>query len=87
MTTHSEDDKIKLADTDMKKIKVILLLAFPAIIENLFQTILGFVDTYFVSKLGLVEVSAVGVTNAVLAIYFALFMAIGVAANVYILIF
>jgi putative MATE family efflux protein len=84
MTTHSEDDKIKLADTDMKKIKVILLLAFPAIIENLFQTILGFVDTYFVSKLGLVEVSAVGVTNAVLAIYFALFMAIGVAANVYI---
>lgn len=34
------------------------------------------------SKLGLAEVSAVGVTNAVLAIYFALFMAIGVAANV-----
>ncbi|WP_088051906.1 MATE family efflux transporter [Virgibacillus dakarensis] len=84
MTTHMEDDKIKLADTDGKKMKIILLLAFPAVIENLFQTILGFVDTYFVSKLGLVEVSAVGVTNAVLAIYFALFMALGVAANVYI---
>ncbi|MEN1970652.1 MATE family efflux transporter [Lentibacillus sp. N15] len=84
MTTHIEDDKINPADTDGKKLKIILLLAFPAVIENLFQTILGFVDTYFVSKLGLVEVSAVGVTNAVLAIYFALFMALGVAANVYI---
>lgn len=64
------------------KIKIILVLALPAVIENLFQTILGFVDTYFVSKIGLAEVSAVGVTNALLAIYFALFMAIGVAANV-----
>lgn len=64
------------------KIKIILVLALPAVIENFFQTILGFVDTYFVSKIGLAEVSAVGVTNALLAIYFALFMAIGVAANV-----
>ena len=70
--------------TNGQKVKVILLLAFPAIIENFFQTILGFVDTYFVSKLGLIEVSAVGVSNALLAIYFALFMALGVAANVYI---
>ena len=64
------------------KIKIILVLALPAVIENFFQTILGFVDTYFVSKIGLAEVSAVGVTNALLAIYFALFMAIGVAVNV-----
>src|SRR5690625_7600439 len=54
----------------------------PAVVENFFQTIIGFVDTYFVSKIGLTEVSAVGVSNAVLAIYFALFMAICVAANV-----
>ncbi|MBU0904737.1 MAG: MATE family efflux transporter [Firmicutes bacterium] len=65
-----------------EKIKIIIVLAMPAVIENFFQTILGFVDTYFVSKIGLEEVSAVGVTNALLAIYFALFMAIGVAANV-----
>src|SRR5699024_357487 len=64
------------------KIKIILVLAMPAVVENFFQTIIGFVDTYFVSKIGLAEVSAVGVSNAVLAIYFALFMAIGVAANV-----
>ncbi len=73
-----------LADpqTLKSRLKLIALLAVPAVIENFFQTILGFVDTFFVSKIGLAEVSAVGVTNALLAIYFALFMAIGVAANV-----
>lgn len=74
--------KIRYAENNKDKIKIILALAIPAVIENFFQTILGFVDTYFVSKIGLAEVSAVGVTNAMLAIYFALFMAIGVAANV-----
>lgn len=65
-------------------IKTILILAIPVVIENFFQMILGFVDTLFVSKLGLIEVTAVGVTNAILAVYFAIFMAIGVSANVYI---
>ncbi|MDX1770125.1 MAG: MATE family efflux transporter, partial [Planococcaceae bacterium] len=35
-----------------EKIKIIIVLAMPAVIENFFQTILGFVDTYFVSKIG-----------------------------------
>ncbi|WP_368659649.1 MATE family efflux transporter (plasmid) [Metabacillus halosaccharovorans] len=78
----NHEGNIQYADNNKEKIKIILVLALPAVIENFFQTILGFVDTYFVSKIGLAEVSAVGVTNAVLAIYFALFMAIGVAANV-----
>lgn len=64
------------------KIKVILLLAMPAVMENFFQTILGFVDTLFVSKISLDAVSAVGVTNAILAVYIAVFMSLGVAVNV-----
>lgn len=68
--------------TDRERLKIIVVLALPAVIENFFQTLLGFVDTYFVSQISLSAVSAVGITNAVLAIYFALFMAIGVAANV-----
>ncbi|WP_225987794.1 MATE family efflux transporter [Rufibacter sp. LB8] len=64
------------------KMKLILLLALPAVIENFFQTFIGFVDVYFLSKIGLAEVSAVGATNAILAIYFAVFMAIGVASNI-----
>ncbi|MDC3417011.1 MATE family efflux transporter [Aquibacillus salsiterrae] len=77
-----QEKTIQHAENTADKVKIILVLAMPAVIENFFQTILGFVDTYFVSKIGLAEVSAVGVANAVLAIYFALFMAIGVAANV-----
>ncbi len=80
METHAGN--IHIVENNKVKLKIILALALPAVIENFFQTLLGFVDTYFVSKIGLVEVSAVGVTNSIVAIYFALFMAIGVAANV-----
>ena len=72
------------SETNRQIVKTILLLSIPAVIDNFFQTILGFVDTLFVSQLGLIEVSAVGVTNAILAVYFAVFMSIGVAANVFI---
>ncbi|WP_227396111.1 MATE family efflux transporter [Jeotgalibacillus aurantiacus] len=75
---------LDVASSRKDKIKVILLLAIPAVAENFFQTVLGFVDTLFVSQIGLAEVSAVGVTNAILAIYFAVFMAVGVAVNVYV---
>ncbi|MDF2036459.1 MATE family efflux transporter [Cytobacillus oceanisediminis] len=71
-------------ESNSQILKTIFFLAMPAVIENFFQTILGFVDTLFVSKLGLIEVSAVGITNAILAVYFAVFMSIGVAANVFI---
>ncbi|MBN8204319.1 MATE family efflux transporter, partial [Bacillus sp. NTK034] len=55
-------------ESNSQILKTILFLAMPAVIENFFQTILGFVDTLFVSKLGLIEVSAVGITNAILAV-------------------
>lgn len=71
-----------IADTNRRqKIKIILALAVPAMIENFLQTIVGFVDTIFVAKLGLEEVAAVGVTNAIVAVYIAVFMAIGVGAS------
>lgn len=69
-------------ETKPQILRTIFLLALPAVIENFFHTILGFVDTLFVSKLGLIEVSAVGVTNAILAVYFAIFMSVGISANV-----
>ncbi|MCH4827284.1 MATE family efflux transporter [Planococcus halocryophilus] len=75
-------DQVLKPQNDRDRMKIIVILAVPAVIENFFQTLLGFVDTYFVSQISLSAVSAVGITNAVLAIYFALFMAIGVAANV-----
>ncbi|WP_116541387.1 MATE family efflux transporter [Pontibacter virosus] len=82
MEANKEQVDIPVTATLRDKMKIVLLLAFPAVVENFFQTFIGFVDVYFVSKIGLAEVSAIGATNAVLAIYFAVFMAIGVAANV-----
>ncbi|USK36595.1 MATE family efflux transporter (plasmid) [Bacillus sp. F19] len=67
--------------TTKEKLTTILLLAIPAMIENILQTVVGFVDTLFVARLGLVEVTAVGIANAVLAVYMAIFMAIGVGAS------
>ena len=67
--------------TDRQKLKIILALAIPAVIENLLQTIVGFVDTLFVAKLGLNEVTAVGISNALIAVYLALFLAIGTGTS------
>jgi putative MATE family efflux protein len=67
--------------TIKQKLSVIIALAIPAMIENILQTIVGFVDTLFVAKIGLNEVTAVGVANAVLAVYIAIFMAIGVGTS------
>lgn len=63
------------------KIKVVLALAVPTIVENFLLTIVGFVDTLFVSRIGLHEVAAVGVTNAIVAIYIAVFMAMGIGTS------
>ncbi|RYM04988.1 MATE family efflux transporter [Sporolactobacillus sp. THM7-7] len=50
-------------------------------IESLLQTVVGFVDTLFVAKLGLGSVTAVSVANTLLAVYIALFMAIGIGTS------
>jgi putative MATE family efflux protein len=76
-----EEVPLKDSTTTKQKIFIILGLAVPAMIENILQTVVGFVDTLFVSKLGLNEVTAVGVANAVLAVYIAIFMAIGVGTS------
>lgn len=60
----------------------LISLAIPAMIESLLQSIVGFVDSLFISKLGLVEVASVGMANAILQIYFAVFLATGTAATV-----
>lgn len=75
-------DPIPVTDTTSReKIKIILTLGIPAMIENFLQTIVGFVDTLFVAKLGLNEVAAVGVSNTIIAIYIAIFMALSVGTS------
>ncbi|WP_059173206.1 MATE family efflux transporter [Bacillus sp. FJAT-27445] len=74
-------EELEERKTSKKKLRVILALALPAMIENILQTVVGFVDTLFVAKIGLTEITAVGVANAILAVYIAIFMAIGVGTS------
>lgn len=50
-------------------------------IENLLQTLVGFADTLFVARIGLKAVTAVGAANALLAVYIAVFMAVGIGTS------
>lgn len=61
--------------------KEIFRLALPATIENVFQTLVGFVDTLLIAQLGLVAVTAVGLANTILNVYLAVFLAIGVGGT------
>ncbi|HEM4989027.1 TPA: MATE family efflux transporter, partial [Streptococcus suis] len=60
--------------------KEIIRLALPATVENIFQTLVGFVDTLLIAQLGLVAVTAVGLANTILNVYLAVYMALGVGA-------
>ncbi|WP_010305750.1 MATE family efflux transporter [Kurthia senegalensis] len=73
--------QLELLNTRKKKIHAILLLGIPAMFENILQTLVGFVDTLFVSKVSLDAVTAVSLANAIIAIYMAIFLAIGVGAT------
>ncbi|WP_086347691.1 MATE family efflux transporter [Candidatus Enterococcus clewellii] len=59
----------------------IICLALPATIENVLQTLVGFIDTLMISKIGLLAVTAVGVANTILNVYLALFIALGVGTS------
>ncbi len=59
----------------------ILVLAIPAIIENVLQVFIGVVDTYFVGKLGTEAIAAVGVTNLTMNLFISFFLALGVGTT------
>ncbi len=68
---------MQLSDRSRK----ILDLAVPATVENILQTLVGFVDTLMISRLGLLAVTAVGISNNIMAIYLAVFIALGVGTS------
>lgn len=61
--------------------KTIFLLAFPIILENIFQTLLGTTDTYFAGKLEDNAIAAIGVTSLIMNIFLAFYTAISVGVS------
>lgn len=66
---------------DKVAVKTVLLLAFPVIIENILQVLLGTTDTFFAGKINGNAIAGIGVTNLIMNIYIAFFTAVGVGAT------
>src|SRR5699024_6469164 len=64
-----------------ESIITIMALALPAMIENILQVLIGTVDTYFIGKIGTEAIAGVGITNLIMNIYIALFLALGVGTT------
>ena len=63
--------------------KRIFNIALPAIGEAYLQNLLGVVDTFFIAKLGLVAIDAVGVANVYSMTYMGVFTAVSAALSVF----
>ncbi len=60
--------------------RAIILLSIPMVLEMLTQSLFGVVDVYFVGKLGADAVSAVGMTDSLMVLIYALGMGLSMAA-------
>lgn len=77
-------DAISGKETDFTTIdyrKAILLLSIPMVLEMLMESLFAIVDIFFVSKLGSDAVSAVGLTESLTTLIYALGIGISVAAT------
>lgn len=62
-------------------IKLIFILAVPVIVENILQTLLGTVDTYFAGQINDNAIAAIGVTNLIVNVFIAFFTAISIGTS------
>jgi putative MATE family efflux protein len=69
------------ADDAVKIRRMVMLLAWPAIVEMFLATLVQFVDTAMVGSLGQVAIAAVGISTTPMWIFMSLFSALGVGAT------
>lgn len=65
----------------LQSIKIIVALAVPAILENTMQISVGFIDTFFIGKIGTEALAGVSASNSIMNIYISFFLAISVGCS------
>ena len=64
-----------------QNIKSIFLLAIPIIAENILQTLLGTIDTYFAGQLTDNAIAGIGIVNLIMNIFISFFTAVSVGTT------
>ncbi|WP_430611350.1 MATE family efflux transporter [Enterococcus sp. DIV0876] len=59
----------------------LLKMAFPAMVENILETSVGFIDALMIAQIGIIAVAGIGVANALLNVYLAVFIALGIGTS------
>jgi len=72
---------MKFFKKNKNNIATICTLAIPVIIENILQTLLGTVDTYFAGKINDSVIAGIGVTNLIVNVFITFFTAISVGTS------
>ncbi|UUV17665.1 MATE family efflux transporter [Fusobacteria bacterium ZRK30] len=65
----------------LQSVKIIIALAVPAILENTMQISVGFIDTFFIGKIGTEALAGVSATNSIMNIYISFFLAVSVGCS------
>lgn len=69
------------SNSDLNIKKKLIKLALPATVENILETSVGFIDSLMISQIGLFAVAGVGIANAILNVYIAVFIALGIGTS------
>jgi len=75
------DRKNSEATNDSVIKKRLINLALPATIENVLETSVGFIDSLMVARIGLFAVAGLSIANAILNVYIAIFIALGIGTS------